>query len=162
RRPGLPFVSMILGFHADPQPGDAAGARYAYRRVMRWNLSEGPLDRGLAWWRDLDADRAHETLGMFSSSVDKALDYLSEEADSLHVFWPHPAFERWLDANAIDEATPEGKAAQAFRSALFGKHAYHLDPTTAEMRKVTEPQVTAWFERVWRPANGALVVVGEI
>ena len=102
---------MILGFHADPQPGDAAGARYAYRRVLRWDLSEGPLDRGLAWWREHEADRTQESLRMFAASVDKALDYLSEEADSLHVFWPHAAFERWLDEQAIDEASPEGKAA---------------------------------------------------
>ncbi len=31
RRPGLPFVSMVLGFHGDPEPGEAPGIRAALR-----------------------------------------------------------------------------------------------------------------------------------
>jgi predicted Zn-dependent peptidase len=99
---------------------------------------------------------------MFADGVDKALDFLSEETDSLHVFWHQPGFQRWLDEQAIVEATPEGKASSTFRRALFGSHPYRLDPTTAEMRKVTEKETESWFERTWRPANAALIVVGEI
>ena len=47
RRPGLPFVSMLLGFHADPQPGDAPGARSRSARVLRWDLSSRPVELGL-------------------------------------------------------------------------------------------------------------------
>jgi zinc protease len=162
RRPGLPFVSMLLGFHADPQPGDAPGARYAYERTLRWDLSAGPWERGILSARHLYADHAQESLRMFSGSVEKALDFMSEEADSLHVYWPNPAFDRWLDETAVSEATPEGQAARVFRAELFGNHPYQLSPKTAEMRTVTEREIKAWFDRVRRPANGAMVVVGEI
>ena len=162
RRPGLPFVSTLLGFHADPQPADAPGARYAYERVLHWELSAGPLELGLLRWKEQYADETFESLRMFSANLGKALDFLAEEADSTHVYWPNPAFERWLDESAVIEAAPDGKASRAFRTALFGSHPYHLAPPTAQSRQVTERQVQAWFERVRRPANGALVVVGEI
>ena len=162
RRPGLPFVTMLLGFHADPQPGDAPGARYAYDRTLHWELSAGPWERGLLTSRHHSADHVQESLRMFSAGVEKALDLLSEKADSVHVYWPNPAFQRWLDEAAVIEATPEGQAADAFRTALFGRHPYHLMPRTAEMRGLTEREIKAWLDRVRRPANGALVVVGEI
>src|SRR4029077_2635740 len=47
RRPGLPFVSMLLGFHGDPQPGDAPGARVGFSRALRMKVSAWPLDRGI-------------------------------------------------------------------------------------------------------------------
>jgi zinc protease len=162
RRPGLPFVSMRLGFHSDPQPGDAPGARIAYSRVMHWKLSEGPLDRGVLHSARFHADQTVEALSFFSGNVGKALDFLSEESDSLHIYWPNNAFERWLAETAAWEATPEGRAARAFRAALFGNHPYRLSPATAEVKTVTEREVQSWFERVRRPANGALIIVGEI
>jgi len=162
RRPGLPFASMLLGFHADPQPGDAPGARVAFARVLRWDLSSAPIELGLLRSTGYYADQTVESLSMFSADVGKAFDFLSEEADSLHVFWPHPAFERWVTGNGVWEATPEGRAAHGFRTALFGNHPYHLMPGTPVVRKVTEAEVQSWFDRVRRPANGALVVVGEI
>jgi predicted Zn-dependent peptidase len=162
RRPGLPFVSMLLGFHADPQPGDAPGARIAFGRVLRSNLSSMPVELGLLRSNHYRADKTFESLSLFSADVNKAFGFLSEEADSLHVYWPHPAFERWVHGNGVWEATPEGRAAHAFRTALFGSHPYHLVPGTPAVRKVTEPEVQAWFDRVRRPANGALVIVGEI
>jgi zinc protease len=162
RRPGLPFVSMLLGFHADPQRGDALGARYAYEYALHWELSAGPTERGLLRSRGFHSDETLELLRMYSSSVGKALDFLSEEADSLHVYWPNPMFQRWLDEQAVTDATPERRASRAFRSALFGDHPYGAWEPVPEMRKLAERDVQAWFERVRRPANGALIAVGEI
>ena len=162
RKPGLPFVTMLLGFHCDPQPGDAPGARVAVGHALRWTASEGPLERGLLHTGNYYADKSIETFTMFSASVERALDFLSEEADSLHVYWPAPAFERWVTETASWEATPEGRAAYAFRKGLFGTHPYRLLPATWESRGVTEREVEAFFARVRRPANAALVIVGEV
>jgi zinc protease len=162
RRPGLPFASMLLGFHADPQPGDAPGARIAFSRVLRSDLSSMPVELGLLRSNEYHADKTFESVSMFSADVNKALDFLAEEADTLHVYWPHPAFERYVHTGGVWEATPDGRAAHAFRTALFGSHPYHLVPGTPAVRKVTEREVQAWFDRVHRPANAALVVVGEI
>jgi len=59
-------------------------------------------------------------------------------------------------------ADPDDQAARAFRAALFGNHPYHLFPTAEAARTLTEREAEAWFTRVRRPANGALVIVGDI
>jgi predicted Zn-dependent peptidase len=162
RRPGLPFVAMRLGFHADPQPGEAPGVRHVIDTSLRWELSSGPLERGLLRSSERGPDLLRESLTMLADNAGKALDLLSEEAASLHLTWPNPQFDRWADAAARTEATPEDRAARAFRTALFGGHAYHLRPPTDVVRKVTGPEATAWLARVRRPANGVLVIVGEL
>ena len=162
RRPGLPFVSMRLGFHADPQPGDPPGARVAFDEALQWNLSAGPLARGILRTHKLHGDNAEETLSTFAANLDTALDLLSEEGDSLHISWPSPAFNRWVDRAALQASAPGDQAARAFRAALFGDHAYRLNPTAESARSLTEREAQAWFARVRRPANGVLVIVGDI
>jgi predicted Zn-dependent peptidase len=162
RRAGLPFVSMVLGFHADPQPGDAPGARYAFEHLLRWNLSAGPLDRGLLRTSALYADHSQETLTAFTGNLDAALDFINEEGDTLHVLFSDPGYNRWVDRMAVQATDPQDQAARAFRAALFGSHPYHLTPTAAAARTLTEREAETWFSRVRRPANGALVIVGDI
>jgi len=162
RRPGLPFVSMVLGFHADPQPGDAPGARYAFEHLLHWNLSAGPLDRGLMRTSGLYADHSQETLTAFNGNLNAALDFINEEGDTLHVVFSDPGYNRWVDRMAVQAADPHDQATRAFRAALFGSHPYHLTPTAAAARTLTEREAETWFSRVRRPANGALVIVGDI
>jgi zinc protease len=162
RRPGLPFVSMILGFHADPQPGDAPGARIPFDHALGRNLLEGPLERGILRVSKLDGDDAQESLTMFARQLDQGLDLLADEGETLRVFWPNPAFDRWVDREALREVTPDAQAARAFRTALYGDHAYRLRPTAEAARTLTERQAQAWFQRVRRPANGVLIIVGDI
>ncbi len=162
RRPGLPFVAMRLGFHADPQPGEAPGARNAIDTSLRWDLPVGPLERGVLRGIERSPDSLQESLTMLSRNADQALDLLSDEADSLRLTWPNPRFERWADAAARTEATADDRALRAFRTALLGDHAYHQRPTIDLVRKVTGPNAESWLARVRRPANGALVIVGDI
>ena len=126
RRPGLPFVAMRLGFHADPQPGEAPGARNVIDTSLRWDLPVGPLERGVLRSIERSPDSLQESLTMLSRNADQALDLLSDEADSLRLTWPNPRFERWADAAARTEATADDRALRAFRTALLGDHAYHL------------------------------------
>ena len=60
------------------------------------------------------------------------------------------------------EITPDAQAARAFQTALYGDHPYLLRPTAEAARKLTEREAQAWFQRVRRPANGVLVIVGDI
>jgi zinc protease len=162
RRPGLPFVSLHLGFHADPQPGDAPGAPHVIDTSLRSNLPRGPLERGLLRHISRDDDGWQQSLTTLASNAENAFALLSEEASSLDVLWPNPKFDRWLDGAARIEASAEGRAALAVRAEVFGDHPYRLRPATADVRKVTEPEAAAWLKRIRRPANGALVIVGDI
>jgi predicted Zn-dependent peptidase len=162
RRAGLPFVSMVLGFHADPQPGDAPGARYAFEHLLRWNLSAGPLDRGLLRTSALYADHSQETLTAFTGNLDAALDFINEEGDTLHVLFSDPGYNRWVgpDGSAGDRSAGPGGARVSRRAVRQPSLPPH--PTAAAARTLTEREAETWFSRVRRPANGALVIVGDI
>ena len=162
RRPGRPFVAMRLGFHADPQPGDAPGAPNAIDVSLRAEVMTAPRQLGFLHSSKRDADSLQEWLTTLASNAGKALDLLSEAGDALQVVWPNPRFDRWADAAARVEATADDRAAHAFRTALLGDHAYQLRPPTDVIRKLTRAEAASWLARVRRPANGALVIVGDI
>jgi predicted Zn-dependent peptidase len=162
RRAGLPFVSMNLGFHADPQPGDRPLARDAYLHAIRFHLSEAPSQRGLLRFTWLTPDSIQETLGMFSDKTREALDFLFETGDTAYVSLPRSDFGLWAEKQARWQGTPEGRSLLAFSAALFGDHPYHMAPPASVARQVKESDIEAWIGRVRRPANGALAIVGDI
>jgi zinc protease len=162
RRPGLPFVSMLLGFHGEPQPGEAPGVRAALIRTTIWNLQPDTIDRGLFHTTLLQRDSYQEELSMFSTEAGKALELMSEQPERLQVDWPSHRFQRWLESEAQTDAAPPERAHRMFRAALLGEHAYRLTPALDAVRAVTGNDVQSWLERTRRPNNGALVIVGDV
>jgi predicted Zn-dependent peptidase len=162
RHPGLPFASMMLGFHADPQPGETLAAADAVLYARRHPSIQGALQRGLSQKIERDHDSYREGLSMFATKVGSAFDLLADEARSLSVRWPSKAFERWLESTALAIGTPAERANRAFSSALWGNHVYGLRLNREAAAKLTSDQIYAWLDRVRRPANGALVIVGDI
>jgi predicted Zn-dependent peptidase len=162
RRPGLPFASMLLGFHADPQPGESPAAADAVLYARRHPFVEGPLQRGLSQKIDRDHDSYREGLSMFANKVGAAFDLLADEARSLSVRWPSKSFERWLDSTTLAVGTPAERANRAFSAALWGSHVYALRLDREAASKLTAAQIYAWLDRIRRPANGALVIVGDV
>lgn len=162
RRPDLPFVSMVLGFHAESIPRDPPGARFAvmFARHQQWSFDA--LDRGILETITRDNDSYREALSMFSVHAGRALTLLSDEAETLSVRGPNHEVERWMERAAAYEATPAGRAYGTFMSSLWGDHVYGQLPRAEVIRKVTRPEIKGWLERVRRPANGVLVVVGDI
>jgi zinc protease len=162
RRTGAPFVSLLLGFHADPQPGDPPGARIVFDRALNVRVSPQPLARGVLRAAHQRADGVQESLITFSGNLDQALDLLSHLGPSPHVRWPNPALARWADREAMRAAAPDGQSVRAFHAALFGDHAYGARPTAEAVRALTDRAARAWLARVRRPANGVLVIVGDV
>ena len=162
RRPGLPFVSMVLGFHGEPQPGDNPGVRAAFGRTTVWSLRVPPSDRGIQQMTQLKEDGYQQTMNLFAPDTGNALGLIMEQADWLRVYWPSARFSQWTESQAQRDAAPAGRAFREFRSALFGEHPYHLAPTIEAVRTVTGRDLEAWLRRIRRPNNGALVIVGDI
>jgi len=162
RRSGLPVVSMLLGFHGDPRPGEIPGVRSALPRVVLWDEPFEPLDRGILHETNIDADSYQERLHLFSDDTRKALQLIADQPDQLRVHWPSPRFQRWTESEAQIEATPGARAWLWFREALLGTTPYRLTPTIDSIRTVTGAQILNWMQVVRRPGNGALVVVGDV
>jgi zinc protease len=162
RRPGLPFASMVLGYHADPQPGEPAAARDAVFFARTHPFVEGPLERGIVQRSLRDPDSYEDSLSMFAVKVEAAFDLLADEAQGLEVRWPSKAFDRWLESATLAVGTPAERGNTAFSYALWGPHVYALRLNRGAAAKLTSDQIKAWLDRVRRPANGALVIVGDI
>jgi len=162
RRPGMPFVSMLLGFHGEPQPGEPPGIRVALPAARLWDLRPEAIDRGIYQQTFAEPDSYQEQLTMFSADTGEALDLIAEQPDHLHVYWPNAPFQRYVDRASRDETLPATRAWRAFGDALLGAHPYHLTPTTASLRALTSSNIQSWLERTRRPNNGTLVIVGDI
>ena len=162
RRPGLPFVSMLLGFHADPQPGDAPGARVAFDEALRWNLSAGPLDRGLLRTNQLHGDNAQVTLSTFAANLERRSICCPRRATPCTCSGPTPRSTAGSIARRCRRRPPAIR-----RRARFAPRCSAITPTASTRpprRRASSPSARreAWFARVRRPANGVLVIVGDI
>jgi hypothetical protein len=133
RRPGLPFVSMLLGFHADPRPDETPGVRQAVTLGRQFRLVRGPLERAILQTSFLDRDAFGEHLGMFSYSEESAMDLLSRETVTFMARWPAPSAAGWLGRAKLAEATIVEKVSFAFRAALFGDHPYRQEVRAADV-----------------------------
>ena len=162
RRPGLPFVSMLLGFHGEPQPGEVPGVRAALTQTPLWDLTPAPIDRGILHMTGLEPDSYQERLSLFSSDTGSALELIAEQPGRLDIHWPSARFARWVEREGQTDASPSARARRAFRTALLSDHAYRLAPTIDAARTVTGADVQTWLQRTRQPNNGALVIVGDV
>ncbi|HEY4187884.1 MAG TPA: insulinase family protein [Polyangia bacterium] len=161
-RPGLPFASMVLGFHAEPAPADAPGARIAVMFARRQRGGLSALERGVLESISRDSDSYREHMSLFSDEIEQALSLVEDQTDTMYLKWPSSAFERWGARDAILEGTEEQRAWRSFEEALWGSHPYGSWPRAESALRVTESQAEAWLDRVYRPRNGVLVVVGNV
>jgi zinc protease len=162
RRPGLPFVSVLQGFHSVKSTDAPAGIRLASRFGRRYGGMAGPLTRQVLWQGVETRDDVHEEEETYAPLVDRAIELLGEEARALEIKFPDKAFLRWVADGARREASAEFVAERRFAGALWGDHPYGVSPPAALVGERSQAEVRAWIDRVERPDNGALVVVGDI
>ncbi|HVU50694.1 MAG TPA: insulinase family protein, partial [Polyangia bacterium] len=161
-RRGLPLVTMLLGFHADPAPGERPGLRPALSLARVFKVARDPLERAILQKGAVEADAYVDTFEMFASSARSALDLIWDEAATLRLDGPSPRGEAWLQRSAVREATPDGHLSRSLLATLLDQHPYALDVSTASVRGAKADELRGWLDRVRRPANGVLVVVGDV
>ncbi|MFL5305148.1 MAG: hypothetical protein ACJ8F1_08035 [Polyangia bacterium] len=162
RRPGLPFASLVLGFHAEPQAQDPPGVGLAAMHGRHHDHIPNALQRGV--WRDVTrgGDRYEETVSMFSSQLSQGFRLLDDGTGTLSVRWPSPSFDRWLELATLASGIPAERAQRAFATKLWNGHPYTGRATREQLHQIASTQILSWLKRVRRPANGALVIVGDI
>jgi len=96
----------------------------------------------------------------------KFLDLFADVA--MNPAFPRADFERVQDERLVtllqQRDQPQAIASKAFAPVFWGAHPYgHYSLGTEESVKATKPKdLAAFHDRLWRPANAELVVVGDV
>jgi zinc protease len=161
-RPGASVVTAKLAFHVD-RTTTLTGLAHAAQEAHEIRLEESPGDYGIQYLFDVGDDEVTFTVRAGATNLGRALDMLSFGARSLEVDWPSDKF-RDVKAPLLRryEASPEGRGARAAWKAMFGDHPFAAWPTVDEIAAHKAGEIQGWLDHVVRPANGVLVVVGDV
>ncbi len=162
RRPGLPFVSVTLGFRSTPTRDAPPGIWLAARFGRQYENIWGPLEYDLLSQERTDDDDVRDELSTYASLTGAALTYLADKTKALQVKWPDERFERWSSTVMVDEKTRGSWARRRFAAALWGDNPYGLAIPIVDVMERSQAEVEAWINRVERPENGALIIVGDV
>jgi zinc protease len=161
-RRGASVITAKLAFHVD-RGTTLTGLPRAAQEAHEITLEESPGDFGIAYRFDVGEDLLSFTVRSGVANLPRALDMLSYGARSLNVDWPSDKF-RDVEAPLLRryEASPEGRGARALWKAMFGAHPFGARPTVDQIAGHKAGEIEDWLERVVRPANGVLVIVGDV
>jgi zinc protease len=161
-RAGAPVVTVTLAFHGgstDTAPGVAEAAGEAIR--LYWE--ETPGDYGISWSFVPEQDLVRVTMRAGAGNLSRVLDMLSFLVRSYVVEWPSEKFKTtrvpWLERQ---ESSASSQNERAFMEAMFAGNRLGMTATAKQTEAVSKTAITEWLDRVIAPANGALVIVGEI
>jgi zinc protease len=161
-RAGAPVVTITLAFHsgiaeAAPGVGQAAG------EALELFWEESPGDYGISWSFRPERDLVHVTMRAGAGNLSRVLDMISFMVRSYEVEWPSEKFKTtrvpWLKR---EESSASNQNERAFMEALFAGKQLGTSATAEQTAAVSKAAIKEWMERVVTPANGALVIVGEI
>ena len=165
RRPTAPVVTLtfsVRGGTADSEPlGAASFAQYA-RPVdrTRGNPANFGIDDSISTARD----SASVQMVAGNGNLANALGFLLDEVRSLHV---DAAVERYVDRELRtvyrkDWTTPRIAFDRALWSAVYGSHPYGRAVPPDAWDKVGGGEAQRYLDRAFVPANGVLVVAGDL
>lgn len=161
-RPGTSVVTAELGFHVD-RATTGTGLASAADVAREVRLEESPSDFGIQYAFDVDRDLVSFTVRAGATNLPRALGMLSFGARSLDVDWPSDKFREvkaplWRRY----EASPEGRAQRAVWRAMFREHPFGAWPSVDDVASRKAGEIQAWIDQVIRPANGVVVIVGDV
>jgi len=162
RRPGLPFVSALLGYRAAPATDTPPGARIAARFGRYYHGLSSALYGDMLAQSVSDQDNVRDEITAYGSDGGEAIAHLGEKIRTMYLRWPDDDFERWAAGAASHQRQPEYGAWRLLDAALWSGHVYGASTPVARVRQRTQADVASWIHRVERPDNAALVVVGNI
>ncbi|HEV8244763.1 MAG TPA: insulinase family protein, partial [Polyangiaceae bacterium] len=154
-RPGTSFFTAVLGFLDGAARRPNAVAEAAGMSTATY-ISKPPA--GIAFSRYSEADSARWVVRSNVSALDLGLEGLYERLTHHDVFWKFPNFLDWLKVAEKGEK-PLELATRALRHDLLGASPL-VSPAPRELDPVTVQDIRNWMDAVYRPENGALVIVG--
>ena len=161
-RAGAPVVTGVLAFHGD-RTGGGTGLAGAANEALRWRFEESPSDFGILYRTQVDMDLVQSTVGAGAANVPRAFDMLQFGTRSLDVDWPSDKFrETRLPLLRRQEASPHDRGERAFWKALFGDHPFAAWPLVDQIAARKSGEIETWLDHIVTPANGVLVVVGDV
>jgi zinc protease len=159
-RPGSPFHTVLLGFkggaaQATP-PGVATAAAWA--RQMQ---NSDPEEWGRPHEWETHSGSTFDVVRSTGTDVRLTLQQLRRALD-YSLFWPPRRFAERLDVMKQADQLPAAVLERSMRRALLGQLASGLVFTAEDMRKIAPRDVQHWVDRVRRPDQAALVIVGNV
>jgi len=165
-RPGMPLVTVGLALHggsADALP--RGSAEVASMLGFPESTLEGiPSEFGFRMRKGVGRDHTRYVLSGAAGNVGNMLAILSEQMSSMRTEDYLMRFfgEEVLPYIRTVEQWPELAAERDFRQALYGEHPYGQTATANDLGSITEGAVNTWFKQTHQPANGVVVIVGEL
>ena len=175
-RPAIPIVVVRVGMPAGAvhDPADAAGVANLTAQVLTRGTARrsGPeLDRAIEFvGGSLEAgagsDGAAVTLAVLKKDLALGLDLLAEVLLQ-PTFAPEELARKVTDIQGElrrSEQEPETVAARALSRLMFPAHPYGrpVQGSIESVGKITREQVTAFYQRHYRPDGANIVVVGDV
>ena len=162
RRPGAPVVTATLAFHGD-RTSTGTGLAGAAEEALEYRLEESPGEYGISYATDVGIDLTASTVRAGAANVPRGVDMLQFGTRSLDLEWPSDKFrEVRVPLLRRHENAPQGIAERAFWKALFGDHPFAAWPLVDQVVAHKSGEIEDWLARIVTPANGVLVVVGDV
>ncbi len=173
----LPIVGLRLVVRAGA--GDLEGARPGSLSFLGGMLEQGTKKRNALQVSDdfealgaqhgawLDWDSGGVSVKVIADKLDAALELLSDVA--LHPTFPDAEVERLRARRIADiasqKSSPATMAQNALAASLFGRahpYGHSLGGEELDAKKLTRAELTRAYERLFVPANAAIVVSGDV
>jgi zinc protease len=162
RRPGAPVVTATLAFHVD-RATTGTGLHTAVNEALELRLEESPSDFGIWYGMGVGQDSTSSTVRAGAGNLERALGMLAFGARSIDFDWPSDKFtETKVPLLKRHEASPDGRAERAIWKELFGPHPFGAWATTDQIASHKSGELERWLGQVVSPANGVLIVVGDV
>jgi zinc protease len=158
-RPGSPFHTVVLGFRGGTAQATPPGVLVA-SRWGRQHFDWSPDVFGLNYRYAANADNTEEILRSTGNDVRLTMHYLGQLV-AHQTFWPPQRFNDLLEVFEREEQAPQEALDRALARAFYGTSPLGAWPTSKEIQRIRPGEVLRWVDRVRRPRNAALVVVGD-
>lgn len=164
RRPGWPQITVALGLPGGIADAEPAGAGYLSQFASAERHDNGvPASSGTLIDRSVGRDMTELVLTGGNGNLDNLLGLLADQVEALRMSrWDRLVLQKSLtELLEKDDQKPATQAARALRQALFGSGAFARWTPAKVADQLNEDDVNAWLERVYRPGNATLAIVGD-
>jgi predicted Zn-dependent peptidase len=119
-----------------------------------------PAVWGIGYSSEVRSDSTLEVLRSTGTDVGATLRHLRHLL-GFSTMWPPREFTQRLDVYQREDRMPAVAFDRALARAVFGANPLGARPTPAEIGRITPRAVLRWTDRLRRPRNAALVIVGD-